>query len=157
MSIGFSDSFDRFPEVYKPAGYIPDPYEVLRSALPRPTSQHVYYRFFSTRNIAFISAEITDRLKGVHPEGKNIIVPVDQIISVMDSVYANNHRDPDVMTMITITYIVDYISLDYGIEKYNDSLNNWIIKYIPESGMVAYPKIKLREKRPVTMVFNYNY
>ena len=134
-----------------------DPFDILRSPVPSDYRQNVYYRFFGRQNVDFISNQITMRLHGVHPDGKNIIVPDEKIISVMDSVYKNTYRDVDKMTVMTIGYIVDYISSEFEIEKQNRNLSIWVTNFLPEYNMRQTPKIKLREKRPTSMIFNMNY
>jgi hypothetical protein len=134
-----------------------DIFENQRNSVPTNYSEDVYYKFFGRQNVDFIANQITLRLRGVHPEGKNIIVPLEKIISVMDSIYNNTYRDVDKMTMMTISYIVDYISSEYEIEKQNKKLSIWVTNFLPEYRMQQTPKIKLREKRPATMIFNMNY
>ena len=132
-------------------------YDNERAPIPRDYRSQVYYSFFGKANISYISNEITNRLTGVHPQGKNIIVPTETILSVMDSMYENTYRDVDKLTMMTISYIVEYISNEYEIEMQNSKLNAWVMTYPPEYGMQQVPQIKLREKRPAPMIFNMNY
>ena len=142
--------------MYSPSFYI-DKYESNnRSTLPQNV-QNVYYTFFSKENVDYMSNEITKRLAGVHSEGKNIIVPNETILSVMDSIYKNTYRDIDKMTMMTVSFIVDHISSEMQMERQNESLNAWVMNYPPEYGMQQVPQIKLREKRPTPMIFNMNY
>src|SRR5271156_1033567 len=112
--------------------YYNDPYEVERSAVPHDARPDLYYTFFSKNNINNISTEITKRLTGVHPKGKNIIVPDQTIMSVMDSIYINTYRDLDIMTMMTIQYLVDYIKDEFETIEKNNKLNIWITSFRPE-------------------------
>lgn len=137
--------------------YYANKYDIERSVIPHDYRSDVYYSFFGKANVNYISSQITSRLNGVHPEGKNIIVPNDKIISVMDSFYKNTYRDVDKLTMMTISYIVDYIKNEYEIEKQNNNLNIWVINHPPEYGMQRTPTIKLKEKRPTPFLFNMNY
>lgn len=132
-------------------------FDIERSVIPHDYRSDVYYSFFGKANIRHISFQVTSRLTGVHPEGKNIIVPDEKIISVMDSIYKNTYRDVDKMTMMTIAYIVDYIKSEYEIEKQNNNLNIWVINHPPEYGMQRTSKIKLREKKIPSLLFNMNY
>lgn len=132
-------------------------HEIQRSSIPRDYRKDVYYTFFSKNTISYISDEITMRLKGVHPDGKNIIVSDEKIISVMDSIYKSTYRDVDKMVMMTISYIVEYISNEFQTEKQNNNLNIWIGSRMNDYGMNYTPKIKLREKRPTPFIFNMNY
>jgi hypothetical protein len=137
--------------------YYSDNFDIERSVIPHDYRRDVYYSFFGKSNVDYISNQITLRLIGVHPEGKNIIIPNDKIISVMDSIYKNTYKDVDKMTMMTISYITDYIKNEYETEAQNNKLNIWVINHPPEFGMQRTPKIKLREKRPAPMLFQMNY
>lgn len=132
-------------------------YNIERSSVPHSFEKELYYKYFSLKNIDYISSEITNRLKGVHPENKNIIVPESTIISVMDSMYYSTFRDFDKMTIMTINYIVEYITNEFAITKNNSSLNIWSINNVSEFDMDRVSKIKMREKRPSSFVFNMNY
>lgn len=136
--------------------YFSDPHEIQRRPVP-PTFNDIYFDFFSKINISYMSGEITKRLKGIHPEGKNILIPDKTLISVMDSIYTNTPRDISVMTMMTISYIVDHITNEFVIEAQNKKLSIWTTNFGPETGLRQYSKIKLREKKIDTMQFNYNY
>ena len=137
--------------------YYIDKFDVERRPIPVDYRQDVYYRFFSKEYIEYISSSITLKLDSLHPEGKNIIVPNKTILSVMDSIYQNTYRDVDKMTMMTIEYIADYIRNEYEIESQNKKLSKWVINFLPEYKIQQTPKIKLREKRPTTGIFNMNY
>lgn len=132
-------------------------YDIERSVIPHDYRADVYYTFFGKDNVNYISTEITKRLAGVHSDGKNIIVPNDTIFSVMDSMYKNTYKDVDKLTIMTIGYIVDYISAEFQTEQQNNNLNIWIINYPPSSGLQRTSKIKLREKRPNSGYFHMNY
>jgi len=132
-------------------------FDIERNAVPQDHRVDLYYTFFGKNNVNYISSEITQRLRGVHPEGKNIIVPTEKIISVMDSIYKNTYRDVDKMTIMTVGYIVDYISGEYQIERQNNNLNIWITTFAPEFGLQQTSKIKLREKKINSGYFVMNY
>lgn len=137
--------------------YYSNSYDIERSAIPHDYRDNVYYKFFGKVNVNYISTEITTRLTGVHPEGKNIIIPTDKIISVMDSIYKNTYKDVDKMTMMTISYITGYVSSEFQTEQQNNNLNIWVINHPPEYGMQRTSKIKLREKRPNPTSYWTNY
>jgi hypothetical protein len=132
-------------------------HDIQRSSLPRDYRSDVYYVFFAKSTVDYISGEITRRLAGVHPEGKNIIVGDDKILSVMDSIYSNTFRDVDKMVVMTISYIVDYITNEYEIERQNNNLSVWVNSRMNDYGMDYTPQIKLRDKRPTPFLFNMNY
>lgn len=137
--------------------YENDMFNIERSTLPNDFSRDVYYSFFSVNNVRYISEQITLRLEGIHPEKKHIIVPDNTILSVMDSIYNSTYRDTDKMTMMTISYIVEYIKTEYEIEMQNKKLNNWVIQYTPDTTLQHHEQIKLRRKRPTPFIFNMNY
>jgi hypothetical protein len=147
-----------FGSIYNPnKTFKMDIFDGERSILPPEKEIGGYFDFFSKININYISYQITQRLEGVHPEKKHIIVPDETIISVMDSIYNSTYRDVDKLTMMTIMYIVDYIKSEYQIEQQNNRLNIWVTQYTPETGLKRVPEIKLRHKRPTPMQFNMNY
>ena len=128
--------------------YRPDNFLSERRSVPPVLRDTGYFTFFSKRNIQFISEQITQRLEGVHPEKKHIIVPTDKIVWVMDSMYRTNLPDVPNITMMTISYIVDHIKSEYQMEENNSKLNIWVTQYTPDTGMQRIPQIKLRDKRP---------
>lgn len=128
--------------------YQRDQYISERRALPPILRDTGFYTFFSRENVQFISEQITQRLEGVHPDGKHIIVPTKQIISVMDSFYRQNIPDVDKLTMMVIAYIAEYIKGEFQMEENNNKLNIWVTQYTPDTGMQRIPQIKLRDKRP---------
>jgi hypothetical protein len=137
--------------------YFSDEFDTNRRVIPQDYNDDCYYTFFSKRNILNISYEITRRLQGVHPDGKNIIVSDDNILSVMDSIYNNTYKDVQKMTMMTIAYIVDYITTEFKTIEQNNKLNIWVTQYTDDWGIKQVSKIKIREKRPTPMIFNMNY
>lgn len=140
----------------KNTSFLVNNYDINRAPVPRVNNE-IYYTFFSKNNIQFISDQITIRLRGVHPEGKNIIVPTDKIISVMDSIWYNNYRDYESLTMMTISYIVNYIQSEYQMEQQNKKLSIWVTNFGEETGLRQHSQIKLRERGPNRFVFNMNY
>jgi hypothetical protein len=111
---------------------------------------------FSPYSISLMSKQISYFLKGVHPEGKNIIVPNDMIVSVADSFYNNSVAHLDVLQMMTVKYIVNMIKEEYEQINLNNKLSIWVTKYDIESGLQQFNDIKLnnRRRRPINM-FTY--
>ena len=72
-----------------------------------------YPILLSRDSLNYMSSQITKRLNGVHPDGKNIIVPDDTIKSVADSVFQNNSNSFDVLQEMIINYIVSQIKTEY--------------------------------------------
>ena len=134
-----------------------DIYDSQRYALPPDARENTYFNLFSAENFDFMSREITRRLAGVHPLGKNIIVGDDNIMRVLDSFYQGYKKDPEALKMMTIAYIVDYIKDEYQIEQQNNALNAWVMMYPEDSTIRQYAPIKLRERRPTNFEFHYTY
>lgn len=131
-------------------------FESSRFAVAYDTSG-IYSTFFGTRNIQAMSKEITFRLQGIHPQGKNIIIHETQLRSVMDSVYKNTSRDIERMIMMTISYCVDAIKDEFITQQQNSKLTPWVQMFPESSGLRQYSKIKIRDKRPTPMMFIENY
>lgn len=145
--------------IFKPytSTYFSDEFDSTRRVIPQDYRDDCYYIFFSKKNILNISSEITRRLNGVHPDGKNIIVSDENILSVMDSIYNSTYKDVQKMTLMTISYIVDAITTEFKTIEQNNKLNIWVTQYTDDWGIKQTDKIKLREKRPTPMIFNMNY
>jgi len=111
---------------------------------------------FSANNIAWISNQITVRLKGVHPDGKDIVVPDDMILSVLDSFWNNEYLDNDVINQQVVLYIVEQIKNDFEITKQNNKLSAWVQTYSMDTGLKQFNGIKLAERRP-THFYSWNY
>jgi len=101
----------------------------------------------SDKSIAFMSRIITKQLDGVHPEGKNIIVPNDTIRSVADSIYQTSVQSADVMQKMTINYITNAIRDEYQQIENNNKLDIWVTKYDIDSGLQQFNGIKLNSKQ----------
>jgi hypothetical protein len=106
-------------------------------------SQDTYDFFMSQPSITLMSREIT----GVHPEGKNIIVPDDMIRSVADSMYESSRMEIKVLQEMTINYIVQSIRSEYDIITNNNKLSAWVQKYDVDSGLQRTNGIKLNNKQ----------
>ena len=101
----------------------------------------------SQSSMRLMSTEITRKLEGVHPEGKNIIVPDDMIRSVADSMYENSRMDIKVLQEMTINYVVNSIRTEYDVINNNNKLSIWVTKYDIDSGLQRTNGIKLNRKQ----------
>lgn len=107
-------------------------------------------------SILHMSKQITKGLAGVHPEGKNIIVPNDTIKSFADSVFLNTTQSVDVMQQMIINYIITTIKSEYEVIENNNKLDIWVTKYDLNSGMQKFNDIKLNNKqRKYGTMWNY--
>ncbi len=119
---------------------------------------HYNKEFFDKRNLEYMSTQITRLLIGVHPENKNIIVPDQTIISVMESIFENNPRTScNIMSKMVITYIVNYIKTEYETITQNDKLDIEVIKYTGEYSIRRVPMIKLNNRRPTPFLIQMRY
>lgn len=112
---------------------------------------------FNKSSLMFMSRMITQGLAGVHPEGKNIIVPESTILSVCDSVYSNTGQPADVMQKMVISYIVDYIRTEFNNTMKNYSYSAWVQKYDQETGLKQFDDIKLNNKSKTSGYFQMRY
>lgn len=106
-----------------------------------------YNDIYSKETVSKISMEITKRLKGVHPEGKNIIIPIDTISSVIDAIYnKNTHAEFDVMVEMVINYTVNQVKTEYETIQQNNKLSIWTSNLDITSGMTRFSSPKLNNK-----------
>ncbi len=102
-----------------------------------------YNSIFSKQTVEHISREITKRLKGVHPQNKNIIVPNDTILSVIDSVHMKtSNASLDVMIEMVINYVVNQIKIEYETTEKNNKLSVWVSNYTLDTGMQLFSDVK---------------
>lgn len=123
-----------------------------------PTNDHYDYQYYSRKTVDYISEMCTKLLKGVHPDGKNIIVSNENIMSVMESIFENNPRvSSDVRAKMVIAFIVDSIKTEFETIEKNNKLDIEVIKYTGEAGIRKTPLIKTRQKRPTPFIFQMKY
>lgn len=132
--------------------------------------------FFSRKTVGLISRRVSELTKGVHPQNKIIIVPDEQIVNVMDSIY-QYYRPPtgDIYTRLVIpnnerndlSYLIDqvievitnHIVTEYMMVENNQKLSAWVQVYgtFNKHNLTQTPPIKIRGRRPAVMQFNMNY
>jgi hypothetical protein len=109
-----------------------------------------YNSLFTKSSLNTISNEITKRLIGVHPEGKNIILPNETILSVMEAVHTKtSNASLDVMMEMVVTYIVNQIKTEYDIIQKNNKLSIWVTNLDVTTGMQRFSDVKLNRKTRV--------
>lgn len=143
------------------------------------TDNETFLYMFSDETLKWMSSEITRLLQGVSPDGRPIVVVRDVIASVLNNVYINYRPqtgdiysrytvkqfepriDADHMITQAIEIIVDQIRSEYEIADANYKLDIWDSVLfgdgISKHGQRQYAPIKLREKRPTPMLFNYSF
>lgn len=143
------------------------------------THNETFKYLFSDATLDWMSAEITRLLRGVSPDGRDIVVPHDKIASVLNNVYINYRpqtgdiysrynikqfepRD-DANHMITesIEIIVDQVASEFEIANINYKLSIWDSVWLGDGisrvGLRQYAPLKMRENRPTPLLFNYSF
>jgi hypothetical protein len=127
---------------------------------------------FSTETLLLISRAVTDALRDLYEPG--IIVPLDIICNVLNALY-EAYRPPsgDPITMYnivsnenpnavdaiinqTINVIVGQVRSQLIMEQNNSKLTKWstVLGTHNEQGIRSHPVLKLRNRRPQTMMIN---
>ena len=133
--------------------------------------------FYSKDNINKISCKITELLMGVNKDNLPIIVPDKTICSVMSAVYENFRPETGdifgrynipktresnyVQRMIdqVINIITTDVKVNLGMDECNQKLSIWttVLGDFNKHGLRSHSKIKLKERRPMPLMFNMNY
>lgn len=128
-------------------------------------------QFFSKNTVDYISAKITLMTKDVDERGREIIVPDDKILHLMNSVYLSYNPKQGFDTKWspkeyleslieqTITQAVFDVRNVLVYEQCTAKYTVWdtILGEDNKRGLRGYAPIKLREKRPNSMEFNMKY
>lgn len=106
----------------------------------------------------YASHKITHMLKNVHPSQMDIVVTDEQIIRTFNSFKYNfGHLQDGELMEKTILHIVNFVESDFADRAQKQSWDQWVNNKFEDYGLSHHPKIKLREKRPNTMIFNMRY
>ena len=116
----------------------------IRYALYTPREN--YNTLFSKDSLELMQIAIRNSLEGIHPQGKHIIVPLETIRSIADSIYENSRREVHVMQAMIINYIVNNIKTEYDTIQKNNNMSIWNTKYTEETGMKSFDGIKLNNR-----------
>jgi hypothetical protein len=106
-----------------------------------------YNSLFNDHSLKFMQDMISNALQGVHPQGKRIVVPIDTIRSVADSVFQTGFANADQMQKMVISFIVNSIAQEYETITKNNSLSAWVQLYDTSTGMKKMDGIKLNNKQ----------
>ncbi len=131
---------------------------------------------FSINTITKMSNDISNQLQGVDPQNRKIIVPDNTIFSVLSSTYQEYKPNvQDIFTRYniltgpvddyayiiyqTISYIVSDVKSNLITDEQNSKLTVWttVLGEGNDHGLRAHDKIKLRNKKPPSMLFHMNY
>ena len=105
-----------------------------------------YPYLMSQPSINYMSVQITKKLTGTHPEGKNIIIPDVTIRSVAESMFEANPFAVDILQEMTVNFIVNTVKAEFETTQKNNRLNIWVTNYDVGSGMKKFNDIKLNRK-----------
>ena len=125
--------------------------------------------YYTQDNIKMISQRLSELLKDVDQDGKQIIVTEKVIINAMNTTYTNYR--PQVCTQDepidiiqemldqTIENIASEVRTNIKQDQNNQKLTIWTTLYgdFNKHGLRSHPIIKLRKKRPAPMQFHMNY
>jgi hypothetical protein len=135
-------------------------------------NDNIYVKeFFSSRIVKYISEQITLLTKGVDEKGRDIVVPDDKILWVMNTVYfsynppigfdQDRNNEIYIRSLVgqTITRIVYDITNVLGYEQCMNKYSIWntVLGDFNENKLRSHAPIKLKEKRPNSFEFNMNY
>lgn len=133
---------------------------------------------WTKENLMMMQRKITEILQGVDKDNRPIIVPIDKITHVMNSVYDSHRpqigdiysrfilpemsdRRNDIRDIIdrTIEIITSTIRNEYEIIENNRKLTVWNTLYgdFNKEGLRAHAPIKIRKGGPARFQFNMNY
>ena len=128
-------------------------------------------KFFNKDTIEYISKKITSLTKDVDEYGREIVLPDQRIIDLMNTVY-QSYRPPqgfdqswnqqlyfDSLVGQTISRAVFDIKNVLGYEQAFAKYTVWntVLGENNTEGLRSHAPIKLKEKRPNTMEFNMKY
>ena len=138
-----------------------------------------YAFIFSQQNMDYLSATISDALRGVDPQNRKIIIPDDKIANVLSTVYKYGTRanvgdihsryivgpietrnDIKDINNQTINIIVSAIRDEVQMTEQNKNLSVWdaaLLGDFNRQGLRAHAPIKIRKKHPQYMAFFQNY
>jgi len=109
-------------------------YQNMRYAITDPI--HYNNELWSESNMLMIQKEVAIRLENHSDVGKYIIVDIDQIKHVMDSISQSNPRiGLKEVTEMIISYITSYIANEYSINK-KPAYNKDVLTYDGSHGIV---------------------
>lgn len=130
---------------------------------------------FSPETISFISKTVTALLIGLYPMG--IIIPFDTIVNVLNSIYdayrpstgdihsryiIASDENPNYIDEIinqTVQTIVTQVTSNLITDQNNSKLTVWtsLLGDFNSHGLRSHPPIKIRHRKPQTMLFNMRY
>ena len=127
----------------------------------------VVKEFFSKKTVDYISKQCTLQLKGVDEEGRDIVIPDNRILEVMNTVqqsynFATGFDAPqltpqtyfDNMVKQTIERIVYDVSNTLQIEQCNMKKTIWttVLGDFNKEKLQGHSQIKIRHKHPTFMI-----
>ena len=113
-----------------------------------PNSDIYDAKFFNIETVGHIQKECAKLLTGLYPDNQRVVVSVENILSVMDSVYQQRpHVNINELIKMVISFIVQHIKIEYETIENNNKLNIDVLLYAEDYGIRRIPIIKLNEKK----------
>lgn len=132
---------------------------------------------FTDENVEYIQKTVSRLLRGVDPQGREIVIARDVVIKSMDNIaqgyipivgdiYSRynvvdetNRNDIKAIVEQTINFIASAVKTDIEVQEANSKLTIWttVLGDFNEHGLRRHSIIKTRERRPDPMMFNMNY
>jgi len=142
-------------------------------------SNIVRQQFFTKKTVRIISTLVTKHTKGLDPKNRSIIVPDDDIIDLMNTIYenyspltsdmnskyiidyefdSNQYQMSDLISKV-VDKLVSEIKTEYGMINFYMTTSIWNTLYgdFNSERLRAHSKIKLNERRPVITEYRMNY
>jgi hypothetical protein len=117
-----------------------------------------YTELFTKHSVQWMSLQISLRLRGVHPEGKTIVVPDSSILTVADSFFNGTQLTIATIQEMVVMHIVDQVKNDFELIQQNDKLNIWQTLYSMDTGLQRISQVSshINDRRP-THHYAWNY
>lgn len=118
---------------------------------------HYRNNYFAPHVVRLISDKTSDYLRGVHPEGKRIVVTDDVIRHAMDRVFDNDRGNARDMIDNVIAVLVNGVKDEMEMAEQNNKLNRWIVKYDGFGGLRQHDYIYAKKRDMNRGGFMMNY
>jgi len=113
-----------------------------------PNSDIYDSKFFNIEVVGHIQKQCAKLLDGLYPDKQRVMVSVENILSVMDSVYQQRpHVEITELIKMVISFIVQHIKIEYETIENNNKLNIDVLLYDGSYGIISKSPIKLNEKK----------
>lgn len=136
-----------------------------------------YKMLYSQGTVEFIQKRVMEILSKKFPNYRPIMPTQNVVVNALSTIYNDSRPgigdmytrfhivqnkprcDPKTIIFRTINTLAKQIMNEYEIIENNKKLTKWttLLGDFNEHGLLSHSKIKLKERRPQTMMFNMNY